>query len=74
MRAMVVDMNDKYAVVVNKEGQYIKIKRKAEHRLGYQVELPDRVIGFERRTLLHTILLIILYPSLRSEAHRCYIS
>jgi len=52
MRAMVVDMNDKYAVVVNKEGQYIKIKRKAEHRLGYQVELPDRVIGFERRTLL----------------------
>jgi len=55
MRAMVVDMNDKYAVVVNKEGQYIKIKRKAEHRLGYQVELPDRVIGFERRTLLKVV-------------------
>lgn len=45
MRAVVVDTSGKYAVVLNKKGEFIKIRNKDSLQVGYEIEVPS-IINF----------------------------
>ncbi|HOM01594.1 MAG TPA: anti-sigma factor domain-containing protein [Acetivibrio sp.] len=55
MKAVIVDIKGKYAVAVDKEGQFIKLKRTEECRIGYEIDVPAKVIGFKKKTLLKVV-------------------
>lgn len=51
MKVVIVDIKGRYAVALNKQGQFIKIRNNGQMRVGYEVEVPSG-IGFDMRTLM----------------------
>lgn len=47
MRAVVVDISGKYAVVLNKKGEFIKMRNKNSIQVGCEVEVPS-IVDFTR--------------------------
>ncbi|GAE90134.1 anti-sigma factor domain-containing protein [Acetivibrio straminisolvens] len=55
MKAVIVDIEGEYAVALDKEGRFIKIRKTSEHIVGYEIDLPTKVIEFNKKTLLKIV-------------------
>jgi len=61
MKAIVVDIKDKYAVVLNRQGRFIKIRNNNLLRVGYEVDLPQSSIaGFSLPAKAASIAAVLL--------------
>lgn len=47
MKAVVVEVHDKFAVALNNRGEFIKIKNTGRLNVGYEVEVPTKVISLD---------------------------
>ncbi|MCX7922880.1 MAG: anti-sigma factor domain-containing protein [Clostridia bacterium] len=64
MKGIVVDIADKYAVILDKQGSFIKIKNTGNLKIGYEVEAPSvatlNISAFNRIASIAAVFLIIL--------------
>ena len=49
MKAIVVEINGKQAIAMNNNGEFLKIKNTGRLNVGYEVEIPSKVIDFNFR-------------------------
>lgn len=51
MKGIVVDLNDRYAVVLNKKGEFIKVRNTGKYAVGYEVDIDSKVINCNFKAL-----------------------
>lgn len=47
MKAVIVEVHDKFAIALNNRGEFIKIKNTGRLNVGYEVEVPTKVINLD---------------------------
>jgi hypothetical protein len=45
MKALIVDIEGKYAIAMTKEGTFMKVKNNGKFTVGYEAELPPRILA-----------------------------
>jgi len=51
VKGIVVDLNDKYAIVMDKKGEFIKVKNNGECVVGYEIDIGSTVINHNFKAL-----------------------
>ncbi|MFZ5985769.1 MAG: anti-sigma factor domain-containing protein [Bacillota bacterium] len=69
MKAVVVDIKGKYAVALDKKGEFIKIRNNGKLNIGYEVDIPSKIIDFNVRAIskvasIAAVLILVLGVSL----------
>jgi len=60
MKAVVVEIAERYAVVLDSKGSFIKIKNNGRLKVGYEVELPHSS-GFNMNTFMKTLAVAAIF-------------
>ncbi len=50
MKGIVVEQNNKYAVVLDKNGSFVKVKNRLNYRIGHEVDVEPKVLNFDLKT------------------------
>ncbi|MCX8131223.1 MAG: anti-sigma factor domain-containing protein [Clostridia bacterium] len=73
MKAVVVDVQGKYAVVLNKNGDFIKIKNGKQYRVGYEIDVPAKnpvnIYSFTRMVSIAAVIVLFLGIGLGTYAY-----
>ncbi|OPZ88967.1 MAG: Anti-sigma-I factor RsgI [Firmicutes bacterium ADurb.Bin419] len=51
MKGIVVEQNDKYAVILDKNGGFIKIKNRGNYSVGHEIDIEAKVFDFNFKTI-----------------------
>lgn len=51
MKGIVVEQNDKYAVILDKNGGFVKVKNRENYRIGHEIDIESKVLNFNFKTI-----------------------
>lgn len=51
MKGIVVELNGKYAIVLNKNGEFLKVKNRGNFAVGYEIDIESKVVNFNIKAL-----------------------
>lgn len=62
MKGIVVDFNDKYAIVLDKKGEFIKVRNRSNFVIGHEIDIESKVINhnFKAFTKVASIAAVLL--------------
>ena len=72
MKALVLEVEGKHAVVLNKEGEFIRIKNDGTFRVGYEIDVPIQTAGVSILTRIGQIAAVVVIMLGLSSGAYCY--
>ncbi|HHW30919.1 MAG TPA: anti-sigma factor domain-containing protein [Clostridiaceae bacterium] len=72
MKAVVVEVEERYAVVLNQKGEFIKVRNNGKYQVGYEVDIPAQVTGAGMFAKIYKIAAAIVIMVSISTGAYCY--
>ena len=72
MKGIVVDLNDKYAIILDKKGEFVKVKNNGNFAIGHEINIESKIIDFNMKAfskIASTAALLVLVFGVGIGAH-----